>query len=181
MLALRAGFRAARRAPLASRRALSTTRVSLQQADDEDKEFLTLNFSSPYGPVYKAAQVSGVYVPGEDGEFGIMPSHVPIIAQLRPGLVRVALSENEDAPTEDWFVTGGFATNDADSVANISASEVYKLSDFDADRVERLLREFQAKVDGAGEDSREQIEAQIAVDSLSALASALGVGAEKEE
>lgn len=46
-----------------------------------------------------------VFVPGERGELGILPRHAPLLARLKPGLVRVI------QPTPDiemFFISGGF-------------------------------------------------------------------------
>lgn len=180
MLTARLGARAARTLARRGAAPFSATAPSRQEAD-EDKDSFTLSFASPYGPVYEDKEVAAVYVPGEEGDVGIAPGHVPIMVQLRPGVVRVAFDEAEDADTEDWFVSGGFAITQPDSTTTIGAAEAYALSDFDPDVVERNLARHQANVDKAEEDSREQIEAQIALDTCSALAAALGVGSEGED
>ena len=47
---------------------------------------------------------SVVYAPAEMGEVGIYPRHAPLLAQLRPGEVRVETPEGEEL---FFFVSGG--------------------------------------------------------------------------
>ena len=45
-----------------------------------------------------------VALPGEAGELGILPGHVPLITRIKPGAVRI---EKEDGNEEFVFVAGG--------------------------------------------------------------------------
>lgn len=45
-----------------------------------------------------------VFAPAELGEVGIAPRHAPMITKLRPGEVRVKVSDSESHP---FFVSGG--------------------------------------------------------------------------
>lgn len=41
---------------------------------------------------YNNEHVSQINVPSADGEFGVLPNHVPVIATLKPGIVSVTES-----------------------------------------------------------------------------------------
>ena len=69
---------------------------------------LTLNFTVPSGSLYESAAVEMVILPGGDGQFGVMPSHVPTITELKPGVVSV--QEEAGGPLIKYFVSGGFAS-----------------------------------------------------------------------
>lgn len=45
-----------------------------------------------------------VALPGESGELGILPGHIPLITRIKPGAVRI---EKEDGQEEFVFVAGG--------------------------------------------------------------------------
>jgi len=45
-----------------------------------------------------------VALPGEEGELGILPGHVPLITRIKPGAVRI---EKADGEEEFVFVAGG--------------------------------------------------------------------------
>lgn|SRR5690625_340963 len=45
-----------------------------------------------------------VSLPGEVGELGILPGHTPLITRIRPGTVKVVLTDDQE---EHIFVAGG--------------------------------------------------------------------------
>ena len=45
-----------------------------------------------------------VALPGESGELGILPGHIPLITRIKPGAVRI---EKADGGEEFVFVAGG--------------------------------------------------------------------------
>ena len=46
-----------------------------------------------------------VALPGETGELGILPGHMPLMTRIKPGAVRVKIPDQQDA--ELVFVAGG--------------------------------------------------------------------------
>jgi F-type H+-transporting ATPase subunit delta len=67
------------------------------------------------------------------GDFGVMPGHVPTVAQLRPGVQTI---HNElDTDVEKYFVSAGFAFVHADSTADVCAVEAVKVEDLDPEAV----------------------------------------------
>ena len=50
---------------------------------------LKFNFFMPHDTVFRGEQVDLVLMPAVTGDFGVMPGHVPTVAELRPGLVTV--------------------------------------------------------------------------------------------
>jgi F-type H+-transporting ATPase subunit epsilon len=51
-------------------------------------------------------EVDMVVVPGEEGDFGVLTRHAPLISTLRPGVIQV---HEGGSVTERIFVAGGFA------------------------------------------------------------------------
>lgn len=51
-------------------------------------------------------EVDMVVVPGEEGDFGILVRHAPMISTLRPGVIKV---HDGGSVTDQIFVAGGFA------------------------------------------------------------------------
>ena len=51
-----------------------------------------------------SGEAAFVALPGESGELGILPGHVPLISRIKPGSVRIKLS---DGTEELVFVAGG--------------------------------------------------------------------------
>lgn len=62
-----------------------------------------------------------VTMPGEEGEFGVLPMHAPLIASLKPGLVKIS-SVNQNV---SYFVWGG--------IARVSDSNVDIITEFAID------------------------------------------------
>jgi F-type H+-transporting ATPase subunit epsilon len=81
-----------------------------------------------------AADVEHVVVPGAEGEFGVMAQHAPVVAMLRPGILKV-LGPNE----QSFVVRGGFA--------EVSAAGLIVLADFamSLDQVDHAMLESQIK------------------------------------
>ncbi len=51
-----------------------------------------------------SGQAKFVSLPGEAGELGILPGHIPLITRIKPGAVRI---EKADGDEEFVFVAGG--------------------------------------------------------------------------
>ncbi|MEC2076022.1 F0F1 ATP synthase subunit epsilon [Metabacillus fastidiosus] len=62
-----------------------------------------VNVVTPDGPVYDA-QVEMVSVKAQSGELGVLPGHIPMVAPLEIGAVRLL----KDGSTELVAVSGGF-------------------------------------------------------------------------
>ncbi|KAI6706370.1 hypothetical protein NL676_009332 [Syzygium grande] len=129
---------------------------------------LTVNFVLPYASELSAKEVDMVIVPATTGQLGVLPGHVPTIAELRPGLMSV----HDGNDVTKYFVSSGFAFIHANSYADIIAVEAVPIDRIDANLVQKGLAEFTQKVNTASTDL-EKAEAQIGVDVHSALNSAL--------
>ncbi|KAA0998204.1 F0F1 ATP synthase subunit epsilon, partial [Pseudonocardia sp. EV170527-09] len=55
---------------------------------------LRVELVTPEGPVY-ADEARMVIVPGEAGELGVLPRHMPLTARLKPGETRVQKSPDQ--------------------------------------------------------------------------------------
>lgn len=109
-----------------------------------------------------------VMVPATTGQMGVLPGHVPTIAELKPGV----LSVHEGSDVTKYFVSSGFAFIHANSVADIVAVEAVPIDQIDASLVQKGLAEFTQKLSSSTTDL-EKAEAQIGVDVHSALNSAI--------
>jgi F-type H+-transporting ATPase subunit delta len=88
-------------------------------------------------------QVDMALVPAVSGDFGVMPGHVPTLAELRPGVV--AVHKELDKDVVKYFVSGGFAVAHADSSVEITAVEAVKLDELDPAAVRAGLAEYTAR------------------------------------
>ena len=109
-----------------------------------------------------------VIIPATTGQMGVLPGHVPTIAELKPGI----LSVHDGNDTKKYFLSSGFAYIHANSVADIIAVEAVPVDRLDPNLVQKGLAEYTQKLSSATTDL-EKAEAQIGVDVHSALNSAL--------
>ena len=79
--------------------------------------------------------VDEVEIPGEDGDFGVLPGHEPLLAALRPG----ALWYRKGTEKTYAFVGGGFVEVLADRVA-VFARVAERADEIDAQRAEAAKR-----------------------------------------
>ncbi len=109
-----------------------------------------LSVVSPQGTVYDGRAVS-VTAPGLDGELSVLAGHMPLVAALGDGEVRVKTAEREVSIA----VTGGFLRVRPDGVqilsdfaAEAESIEVARVEEARA-RAERLLTEAKERRDVA--------------------------------
>ncbi|CAN8267222.1 unnamed protein product [Cochlearia groenlandica] len=129
---------------------------------------LTVNFVLPYASELSAKEVDMVIIPATTGQMGVLPGHVPTIAELKPGIMSV----HEGTDVKKYFVGGGFAFLHANSVADIIAIEAVPLENIDPSQVQKGIAEFTQKLASATTDL-EKAEAQIGVEVHSAMNAAL--------
>ena len=67
---------------------------------------MKLNFNLPQETLYDATNVQSVIVPGAMGEYEVTADHVPIVAELKAGMMTI---KHEDGGEEKYFVPGGFS------------------------------------------------------------------------
>ena len=96
--------------------------------------------------------VDAVYVPGLNGELGILPGHVPLISQLQTGV----LSYTQGGATHRLHVSGGFVEVNDDKVA-VLAEVAERPEEIDAARA-RQARERLEKVLGSWSGTEEDFE-----------------------
>jgi F-type H+-transporting ATPase subunit epsilon len=85
--------------------------------------------------------VDEVEIPGEDGYFGVLPGHAPLLAALRPG----ELWYRKGGETYYAFVAGGFVEVLPDRVA-ILAQVAEKAEDIDIQRAEASKRRAEGRL-----------------------------------
>jgi F-type H+-transporting ATPase subunit delta len=88
-------------------------------------------------------QVDMALIPAISGDFGVMPGHVPTVAELRPGIV--AVHNTLDKDVEKYFVSGGFAVAHADSSVEVTVVEAANVEDLDPAAIKTGLAEYTAR------------------------------------
>lgn len=111
-----------------------------------------------------SAEVDMVVVPGAEGDFGVLPSHSPVIASVRPGVIDI-YEGGIDAKfiRERIFVAGGFAEVSG-SRCTVLAEEASPLKDIDASTLDARLNAARASLAAAETDEeRARLSRDIAV------------------
>eukprot|EP00555_Chaetoceros_dichaeta_P002149 CAMPEP_0198252520 /NCGR_PEP_ID=MMETSP1447-20131203/3022_1 /TAXON_ID=420782 /ORGANISM="Chaetoceros dichaeta, Strain CCMP1751" /LENGTH=167 /DNA_ID=CAMNT_0043937813 /DNA_START=117 /DNA_END=620 /DNA_ORIENTATION=- len=147
------------------RRAMSSTEAA--------SGAMTLNFNLPHETIYSEAQVSQVIVPGAAGEFGVTADHVPLVAQLKPGVLQILHEGSSEA--EKYFVAGGWSITHPGSKTDITCPEAVKIDDIDSDAVTSGFEAAKTAFSAAESGSREQAEAQIDMEVNKSMGAALGI------
>jgi len=114
-------------------------------------EQITLEVVTPERRVL-AETVDAVYVPGMNGELGILPGHTPLISQLQTGV----LSYTRGGVAERLHVSGGFVEVNQDRVT-VLAEVAERPEEIDAARA-RLAREHAEKALASWSGTEEDFE-----------------------
>jgi len=126
---------------------------------------LTFSLVAPERELFHGL-VDQVVAPGEDGDFGVLPGHAPLMSTLRPGAIRVL----DGASERKIFVYGGFADVTPDGLT-ILAEEAMDVAEINAVKVASDLKNAEEDFRDATDDQK-KLEAQRKIERLRALAAA---------
>ena len=102
--------------------------------------------------------VDTVVAPGSEGEFGILPGHIPFLSGIVPGVVRFEYQ----GTTSSMSVTTGFAEISADKVS-ILVDSAEKAGDIDIERAERAKERAEKRLAERDKEDIDFTRAQIAL------------------
>jgi len=107
--------------------------------------------------------VTMVTIPGEEGEFGVLAGHAPLLSALRVGVIEVRReSANENNPRR-IFVAGGFADVGADH-CTVLAEDAVDLSTLDVAKLDAETAKIEASLAAATDAlDRQRLEARLVV------------------
>jgi F-type H+-transporting ATPase subunit epsilon len=123
---------------------------------------LTFSLVAPERELFHGL-VDQVVAPGEDGDFGVLPGHAPLMSTLRPGAIRVLDGGSE----RKIFVYGGFADVTPDGLT-ILAEEALDVAEIDSAKVASDLKNAEEDFRDAKDDQK-KLEAQRKIERLRAL------------
>lgn len=106
--------------------------------------------------------------PGEGGELGILPEHMPLLTRIKPGVVRIKTAGAED---EVIYVSGGMMEVQPDRVTVLADTSVraHDLDEAKAMEAERLAKEALSNRTGALEVAQAQAELAEAAAQIAAI------------
>ena len=104
-----------------------------------------------------SGQAKSVQIPGAEGQLTAMPGHSPMITTLRPGIVRVEMSDGVKA----FGVVGGFAEVTPEGVS-ILAERAFAEGQVNKAEVDALLEDARAKASSAAPEQKDAAELMVA-------------------
>ena len=114
-----------------------------------------------------SGEVEQVDVPGTEGEFGVLAGHAPLIAMLRPGILRI-LGPDE----QRILVTGGFAEVTPDTLT-VLADRAAPIDEFDAAALSGEIRDLEEDIaDSKDDHAKDRMRTRL--DQLKAVQDVLG-------
>ncbi|MFL5066875.1 MAG: F0F1 ATP synthase subunit epsilon [Xanthobacteraceae bacterium] len=114
-----------------------------------------------------SGEVEHVVVPGSEGEFGVLAGHAPLVAMLRPGILKI-LGPNE----QRILVVGGFAEVTGDALT-VLADRAVPVEEVDPAAIADEIKAVEEDLADA-EDDRTRDRLAIKLDQLKAVQAALG-------
>ena len=84
-----------------------------------------------------------VVIPGEDGDFSVLPEHAPIITYLRPGKITITEERNKE---HIYFVGSGFVKVENNN-CQVLVDYIKKSSDFDIGISKKELSELLTEIE----------------------------------
>ena len=109
-----------------------------------------------------------VVLPGEAGELGILPGHMPLMTRIKPGAVRIKLPDDQE---ELIFVAGGLLEVQPGLVTGL-ADTVSRGTDLDqakAMEAKKMAEEAMVNRSSAMDYARAQAELAAAIAQLAAI------------
>ena len=122
-------------------------------------EQLTFELVSPERLLF-STDVEMVVVPGDEGDFGVLAGHAPLVSTVRSGVLDIYGS---DSNSDRIFVAGGFAEVVAGR-CTVLAEEAINLKEVEKSAVEERIRRTEQSIQdlNPGEDAN-ALEAELAV------------------
>ncbi|NQW00205.1 MAG: F0F1 ATP synthase subunit epsilon [Rhodospirillales bacterium] len=98
----------------------------------------------------KSESVEMVVVPGAEGDLGVLPGHSPLIATVRPGVIRI---HQGGSVKESIFVAGGFCEVSPER-CTVLAEEAMPVGDIDKAAAAKRLEDATAAWQNADDASK---------------------------
>lgn len=101
---------------------------------------LTLDIVTPYGHVF-TDEVDEIIASGSEGEFGILPEHIPFLTTIKVGM----LTYKKGSETGHFFVNWGYAEAGPHKVT-ILADSAERAEDIDVERAKEAHRRAEERL-----------------------------------
>lgn len=92
--------------------------------------------------VVASEQAAMVLMNGEQGQFGVLAGHVPLMAAVQPGVLEIHLPSGE---VKRVFVSSGFA-NVTERECSVLVEEAIAVEDLDANGIQAEIKALEAEL-----------------------------------
>lgn len=130
----------------------------MSTATSTDERQLAVKVFTPEGAVFEG-KVRMVVAPSVEGEIGILPRHMPVVALLRPGETRLRITDGDDVILA---TTAGYMSVEFDTVV-ILVEQAEPYDQIDRSRAEAALAQAREELAAAGDDEAAAMRAQAAI------------------
>jgi len=100
---------------------------------------------------YFLGTIDMVVIPGEDGDFSVLPEHAPVITYLRPGILTI-VEENKE---HTYFVGSGFIKVENNN-CQVLVDYIKNSSDFDITASKKQLSELLSEIENESNEAKIQ-------------------------
>ncbi len=128
-----------------------------------------LDIVSPRRLLY-TKDVKMVIARAKSGEIGIMPGHIPILATLEPGVMRVKLADDSE---EKIAISGGFLEVSSEKIT-VLARTAELPEEIDVDRALKARERAEKRLKEISQDRVEQARAKASLDRAIARLNTVG-------
>ena len=111
---------------------------------------LSLQVVSP-DKEYFHGPIDMVVIPGEDGDFSVLPEHAPVITYLRPGILTIV----EEHKEHSYFVGSGFIKVENNN-CQVLVDYIKNSSDFDIVASKKQLSELLSEIENESNEAKIQ-------------------------
>ena len=104
-------------------------------------EQFNLEIVSPEKSFLKKDDVTEVVVPAFEGEMGILKDHISIISFLKPGVIKI-ISSNEE---ENFYVDDGIVEF-KDNSLSILTSNIFDINNSDKQKIQEMIKQAEGEL-----------------------------------
>tara|TARA_Y100001970_G_scaffold98668_1_gene124094 strand:+ start:227 stop:625 length:399 start_codon:yes stop_codon:yes gene_type:complete len=104
-------------------------------------ELFNLEIVSPEKSFLKKDNVTEVVVPAFEGEMGILKDHISIISFLKPGIIKISSSNEEN----NFYVDDGIVEF-KDNTLSILTSNIFDIKNSEASKIRDMIKEAEKEL-----------------------------------
>ena len=98
-----------------------------------------------------ADEVTMVVIPGTEGDFGVLSGHMPLVANVKSGVVEIFRNDMKNI-SERYFIAGGVA-DVTGTQCTLLAEQAVNVNDIDRTDIERKIAEAEEDIKIVENDS----------------------------